>query len=76
MKKRFSLILIIIIAGLTQLNAQYVNIPSDIRGTQKGISIGIFNYTWDIAGIQLGILNYVKSNPKGLRMLPIFNTKF
>jgi hypothetical protein len=47
-----------------------------IRGTQNGVSLGIFNYTWNIKGFQLGILNYVKSNPKGLKILPLFNTRF
>lgn len=47
-----------------------------IKGTTNGLTIGIFNYTWDIAGIQLGILNYVKNNPRGLKILPLFNTRF
>jgi len=47
-----------------------------IMGDQFGVAIGIFNYAWSVRGIQLGILNHVKSNPKGLRWLPIFNTSF
>ncbi|MFC2124831.1 hypothetical protein ACFLU5_08475 [Bacteroidota bacterium] len=53
-----------------------ISAVNHIRGTQNGLSIGIFNYTWEIAGFQLGILNYVKSNPRGLKILPVFNTRF
>ena len=47
-----------------------------ILGTHTGLSIGIFNYAHSQKGLQLGILNYVKDNPKGLRLLPVFNTHF
>jgi hypothetical protein len=47
-----------------------------IRGSQRGLAVGIFNYAYDIKGLQLGLLNHVSSNPKGLRWLPIFNTRF
>lgn len=47
-----------------------------VRGEQRGITIGIFNYAETIRGVQLGLLNYVRSNPRGLRLLPIFNTGF
>lgn len=47
-----------------------------IRGYQRGVAIGIFNFTYDIKGIQLGVLNHVESNPRYLRWLPIFNTHF
>jgi hypothetical protein len=49
---------------------------NDVRGVQRGITIGIYNYARAIRGVQIGLLNYVRSNPKGLRLLPIFNTKF
>lgn len=47
-----------------------------IRGEQFGIAIGIFNYAYSVHGLQLGLLNHVKNNPKALRWLPIFNTSF
>ena len=47
-----------------------------MRGQQRGIAIGIFNYAHTVRGVQLGLLNYVRDNPKGLRLLPIFNTGF
>ncbi len=47
-----------------------------IRGEVFGLSIGIFNWAYAVRGFQLGILNHIKSNPKGLRWLPLFNTSF
>ena len=49
---------------------------NSVRGEQRGLTIGIFNYARTLHGLQLGLLNYVRSNPKGLRLLPIFNTGF
>ncbi len=47
-----------------------------IEGDVFGVCIGVFNWAYAIRGFQPGILNHVKSNPKGLRWLPIFNTSF
>lgn len=47
-----------------------------IKGTQKGITVGVFNYARKQRCFQLGLLNYVKDNPKGLRLLPVFNAHF
>jgi hypothetical protein len=47
-----------------------------IKGSQKGIAFGVVNYTYKIKGVQLGLINIVKENPKGLRVLPLFNTHF
>jgi len=47
-----------------------------IEGVQKGLTIGIFNYAHKVKGLQVGLLNYNKSNPKGLRWLPILNAGF
>lgn len=49
---------------------------NQIKGEQKGVALGILNYTKRIKGFQLGVINIVKENPKGLRVLPIFNTRF
>ena len=47
---------------------------NDLR---KSNVTGIVNYAWTIdKGIQLGVVNIVRDNPKGLRVLPVFNTKF
>lgn len=47
-----------------------------IQGVQKGLTIGIFNYAHKVRGLQIGLLNYNRSNPKGLRWLPILNAGF
>lgn len=49
---------------------------NQIRGEQRGITLGVVNYTKKIHGIQFGLINIVKENPKGLRVLPILNFKF
>jgi len=47
-----------------------------IRGNQTGLSIGIVNYAWSLRGVQLGLINIVRDNPKGLKVLPVFNAGF
>ena len=47
-----------------------------VKGTQEGISIGIFNYAFRLRGIQIGLINVVRDNPKPLRVLPVFNANF
>ncbi len=44
-----------------------------IKGNQHGLSLGLLNYAWAANGWQIGVLNYVADNPKGLRLLPLFN---
>lgn len=66
-------------AGTVHVNALdgiAVSPWNNVRGQQRGIAIGIFNYAHTVRGVQLGLLNYVRNNPKGLRLLPIFNTGF
>jgi hypothetical protein len=59
-----------ILTGLTAAAFPY------IKGLLKGISFGIFNYAYEVSGVQIGLLNYVADNPTGLKYLPIFNTSF
>ena len=47
-----------------------------IKGLLKGVSFGVFNYAYEVSGIQIGLLNYVADNPPGLKILPLFNTSF
>lgn len=70
-----------IIRGLT-LTAGYLNastfkglaIAGYTRSNQlNGLSIAIINKTKELRGIQMGLLNIANNNPKGLRVLPIFN---
>jgi hypothetical protein len=47
-----------------------------IKGEQRGVAVGVVNYSQKIKGFQFGLINIVRDNPKGLRVLPIFNTRF
>ncbi len=47
-----------------------------VRGAQIGISVGIVNYAWSVKGVQVGLVNIVRDNPRGLKVLPVFNTSF
>jgi len=44
--------------------------------TQTGLTIGLLNHAHNLAGIQIGLMNIVETNPEGLRYLPILNVKF
>lgn len=47
-----------------------------IIGEQRGVTFGVVNYTRRIRGAQFGLINIVRENPRGLRVLPFFNTRF
>lgn len=49
---------------------------NQIRGSQTGLSIGIVNYTRQLRGVQIGIVNHVAENPAILRTLPFINAHF
>ena len=38
-----------------------------------GLSVGLINYTRNLKGVQLGLLNYAGNNPRWLRLLPLVN---
>lgn len=44
-----------------------------VYGSQRGLAIGIVNYTESLNGVQLGVLNIVRENPSGRRVLPVVN---
>jgi hypothetical protein len=44
-----------------------------VRGEQRGLTIGLFNYAQTLSGIQIGALNYAANNPTFLRLLPGIN---
>lgn len=46
---------------------------NQVRGYQKGVAIGLINYAWTLRGVQLGVINIVRDNPKGRRVLPVIN---
>lgn len=44
-----------------------------IKGEQHGLAIGILNIARRLNGVQLGLINYARNNPRGLKLLPIIN---
>jgi hypothetical protein len=53
-----------------------VSLFNKVNGRQHGIMLGAVNFTKKIRGVQFGLINIVKENPRGLRVLPIFNMHF
>jgi hypothetical protein len=43
-----------------------------MKGEQRGLTIGLINYTWELRGVQLGLINCADSN-RGLKCLPLVN---
>ena len=43
------------------------------KGHQSGLAVGIVNYTWSLKGVQIGLVNIVRDNPPGRRVLPFVN---
>jgi hypothetical protein len=46
-----------------------------IKGAQRGLTIGLFNYARQLHGVQVGLINVLDS-PRGRRVLPIVNAQF
>ncbi len=59
--------------GDGELHGVGVSAFNDIRGRQRGLTIGIVNYARSLHGMQLGVVNIVRSNPSGRRVLPVLN---
>ncbi len=49
---------------------------NQIKGRQNGLSLGVVNYAGSLYGIQIGLINIVRDNPKFLRILPLLNFHF
>ena len=47
-----------------------------IKGTQNGLFIAVVNYAYHLKGVQIGLINIARNNPKGLKILPVFNAHF
>lgn len=56
-----------------RLTGLSVSAFNHLRGTQQGLTIGLFNYARVLQGVQLGVLNYAGNNPLWLRLLPGLN---
>lgn len=46
---------------------------NDIRGHQRGLTIGLFNYARHLHGVQLGLINVARNNPPAATVLPVVN---
>jgi len=46
---------------------------NEVRGTQRGITIGVLNYARELSGLQIGVLNWAADNPSWRRLLPVVN---
>ena len=46
------------------------------RVKYTGVQIGLFNWAGNANGIQFGLVNFIKENPKWCRVLPIINMRF
>lgn len=46
------------------------------KGSQQGLMIGIVNIASQLHGVQLGLINIVRNNPGGRKVLPILNWNF
>ncbi|MBA2708780.1 MAG: hypothetical protein H0U59_13330 [Gemmatimonadaceae bacterium] len=56
-----------------RMNGVNLSAYNDVRGTQQGLAIGIFNDARSLDGVQLGLLNYAANKRGGTRPLPIVN---
>jgi len=44
-----------------------------LSGVQHGLTIGVLNIAEELRGVQIGLINIARRNPKGRRVLPIVN---
>jgi len=56
-----------------ELHGAALSAYNRIRGTQRGVTIGIVNYARRLDGVQFGLVNIVRENPDGRRVLPLVN---
>ena len=59
--------------GEATLEGVGISAFNQVRGRQSGLTIGLINYAWSLSGVQLGLLNIVRDNPPGRKVLPIVN---
>ena len=46
---------------------------TQVLGHQQGLTIGIVNFARSLNGVQLGVINIVRDNPPGRKVLPVIN---
>lgn len=56
-----------------EVRAGTISAVNAVRGEHRGFAIGIVNYARTLDGLQLGVINIVRENPRGRRVLPVLN---
>jgi len=46
---------------------------NQVKGTQHGLALGIFNFARELHGVQIGLLNYAGNNSGLAKLLPLVN---
>jgi len=46
---------------------------NQVLGQQNGLTIGVVNFARSLNGVQLGLINIVRDNPSGRKVLPVIN---
>jgi hypothetical protein len=67
----------VMISGITNRSAGLTGVAigayNDIRGSQRGLTIGLYNNADELHGVQLGLLNRAGNNRGIFRLLPLIN---
>jgi hypothetical protein len=66
----------VIMTRTTDLQGFAIGGYNEVRGVQRGITIGIYNRAEELHGLQIGLLNYAGNNSGVLRWLPLVNAHF
>jgi len=66
----------VIMNRTTDLSGGAIGIYNEVRGVQRGVTIGIFNTAETLRGIQIGLLNHAANNSPPFRWLPLINASF
>ena len=46
---------------------------TQVLGHQQGLTIGVVNFARSLNGVQVGVINIVRDNPAGRKVLPLIN---
>lgn len=46
---------------------------NEVKGHQSALTLGVVNYARTLRGAQVGVINIVRDNPRGRRVLPVIN---
>jgi len=58
---------------LNTLTGFAASVFNQVKGTQHGLTLGIFNFAHELHGVQVGILNYAGNNTGIAKLLPLVN---